>query len=800
MGSPAPLGAKPGVLAVAQTTNGTADAGSATVITVSAGEEIQLPITQEELAAATLEVVGDDLKITLADGRTFLLVGFVDAFDGVPPTFVTEGGAAVGAEELLAQLGQSLEDIQAAAGGAQAGTTAPNQQASFTPGPQQGLIGDLQDEGPVDPTALQYGLFEPLDEPLDFVEDDGSLPPLEWSIIPDGSVQEGEPVTYTVFYTGGTIQGGETILVTVNANNGGEPNGATENEDFTDLATVLTFTSGVTAQTVSVQTTDDTVLENNETYNVTIGVDPSRNHIVDGTADTTIVDQDQQTLQWRVDPDSSVIEGQAATYTVSYTGGTIDDNVTVLVTVNANNGAEPNGATENVDFTDLSTILTFTAGTTAQTVSIQTTDDTILENAETYNVTIAVSANQGQVADGTADTTIIDQDQQTLQWRIDPAESVIEGAAATYTVSYTGGTIDDNVTVLVTVNANNGSEPNGATENVDFTDLQTVLTFTAGTTAQTVSVQTTDDTVLENAETYNVTIAVSANQGTVVDGTADTTIVDQDQQTLQWRIDPDSSVFEGGAATYTVSYTGGTIDNDVTVLVTVNANSGAEPNGATEGQDFTDLQTVLSFTAGVTAQTVSVQTTDDTVLENAETYNVTIEVSGSQGQIADGTADTTIVDGDSNTLQWRIDPDSEVTEGQAATYTVSYTGGSIDDNVTVLVTVNANNGGEPNGATEGEDFTDLQTVLTFTAGTTAQTVSVQTTDDTVLENAETYNVTIDVSPAHGLISDGTADTTIVDQDQQTLQWRIDPAESVQEGAAATYTVSYTGGTIDNDVT
>ena len=72
-----------------------------------------------------------------------------------------------------------------------------------------------------------------------------------------------------------------------------------------------------------------------------------------------------------------------------------------------------------------------------------------------------------------------------MQWRIDPAESVIEGAAATYTVSYTGGTIDDNVTVLVTVNANNGSEPNGATEGQDFTDLATILTFTAGTTAQT---------------------------------------------------------------------------------------------------------------------------------------------------------------------------------------------------------------------------------------------------------------------------------------------------------------------------
>ncbi|MGE0307816.1 MAG: Calx-beta domain-containing protein, partial [Acidimicrobiia bacterium] len=358
------------------------------------------------------------------------------------------------------------------------------------------------------------------------------------------------------------------------------------------------------------------------------------------------IDQDQQTLQWKIDPDSSVVEGNVASYTVSYTGGTIDNDVTVLVTVNANNGAEPNGATQGVDFTDISTVLTFTSGVTARTVSVQTTNDTVLENAETYNVNIAVSSNQGQIVDGTANTTIIDQDQQTLQWRIDPDSSVLEGGVASYTVSYTGGTIDDNVTVLVTVNANNGSEPNGATQGVDFTDISTVLTFTSGVTARTVSVQTTNDTVLENAETYNVNIAVSSNQGQIVDGTANTTIIDQDQQTLQWKIDPDSSVVEGNVASYTVSYTGGTIDNDVTVLVTVNSNSGAGPNGAVQNTDFTDIATVLTFTNGVTARTVNVQTTNDTIVENAETYNVTIGLSANHGTIVDGTANTTIIDND----------------------------------------------------------------------------------------------------------------------------------------------------------
>ncbi|MGE3969177.1 MAG: VWA domain-containing protein, partial [Dongiaceae bacterium] len=116
-----------------------------------------------------------------------------------------------------------------------------------------------------------------------------------------------------------------------------------------------------------------------------------------------------------------------------------------------------------------------------------------------------------------------------------------EGGIASYTVSYTGGTIDDGVTVLVTVNANSGAGPNGAIQGTDFTDISTVLTFTNGVTARTVNVQTTDDTAVESAETYNVTIGLGTNHGTITDGTANTTIIDND----------DTSPI-GGAATATV--------------------------------------------------------------------------------------------------------------------------------------------------------------------------------------------------------------------------------------------------------
>jgi Ca2+-binding RTX toxin-like protein len=145
-------------------------AQSTTTITVTPGAEIAIPATADELSHAAFELQGADLKITLADGTEIILLGFADAFEGVPPHFVTEGGAAVSMDDLLADLGQTVEEIQAAAGGPQGGTEAPNQ-PTFTPGEGPSIIDSLIDKGPVDPTALQYVLREPIFHVLDLVQD-----------------------------------------------------------------------------------------------------------------------------------------------------------------------------------------------------------------------------------------------------------------------------------------------------------------------------------------------------------------------------------------------------------------------------------------------------------------------------------------------------------------------------------------------------------------------------------------------------------------------------------------------------
>src|SRR5690606_13458017 len=172
------------------------------------------------------------------------------------------------------------------------------------------------------------------------------------------------------------------------------------------------------------------------------------------------------------------------------------------------------------------------------------------------------------------------------------------------------------MTILVGANGGHDGSLNDAGAGTDYTALGTTLTFTGGgATAQTVSVATIGDTVVEGSEDYTVTIA-SPTAGTVATSQANTVIADDGDSTLlSWTIAGDSSVEEGGTASYTVSYTGASLAPGQTMTILVGSNGGYDGslNDAGAGTDYTALGTTLTFTGGgATAQTVSVATIDDT--------------------------------------------------------------------------------------------------------------------------------------------------------------------------------------------
>ncbi|MEX1108824.1 MAG: Calx-beta domain-containing protein, partial [Dongiaceae bacterium] len=445
---------------------------------------------------------------------------------------------------------------------------------------------------------------------------------------------------------------------------------------------------------------------------------------------------------WSIEGGESVVEGDDAIYTVSYTGAALAPGQTVTISVATAGGFDSslNDAEGGTDYTSLGTVLTFTGGgATAHTVVVSTIDDTVVEGSEDYTVTIS-NPETGTLGTSQANTIIDDDgDSSLLVWNVTGSSLVTEGGAAgAYTVSYTGASLAPGQTMTISVATAGGfdSSLNDAEGGTDYTALGTVLTFTGGgATAQTVAVSTIDDTVVEGSEDYTVTIA-DQSAGSINVSQANTIIEDQDGPSLVWHI------HGGGPA--------------VGPAPIVGVGGGGDDDGETPPPG-----------------------------------------DGDGGGDGDGDGDGG-GDGGSTAIVWSINGSNTVQEGGApASYTVSYTGTPLTAGQTALVTVGTGAGTNPfqPNATSGMDFGAVSTVLTFTAGTgTARTLSVSIVNDGTAEAEEDYSVTIS-GASTGELGNVRADTTIevdaVDGRPAPI-WSIAGSSVVDDGESAVYTVGYVG--------
>ncbi|MDE2719307.1 Calx-beta domain-containing protein [Candidatus Palauibacter polyketidifaciens] len=124
--------------------------------------------------------------------------------------------------------------------------------------------------------------------------------------------------------------------------------------------------------------------------------------------------------------------------------------------------------------------------------------------------------------------------------------------------------------------------------------------------------------------------------------------------------------------------------------------------------------------------------------------------------------------------------DASATEGRWIGFTVS-----LSEATSRTVTVAyATSGGT---ATSGTDFTPQSGTLTFTANQTEKPVAVATTEDTMVEEDETFTLTLS-SPTNATLGDATATGTIIDDDALTATFSDMPA--THTGAEFTFVLTF----------
>ena len=382
----------------------------------------------------------------------------------------------------------------------------------------------------------------------------------------------GEDITpntgeFTITRTGST-----TNSLTINYTISGTASGT----DYNSIASTVIIPAGQASTTVTVTPVNDTLIEGNETVILSLVDTASYDLGSPNTATVIIADNEAQNtiINLAVAP-ASVVENGATNlvYTFTRQGAT-----TSPLTVNYDVGGS---ATFNSDYTQTGAdsfsstkgTITFATGVSTATLTIVPTGDTILENNETVALTLASGTNYTIGTATTIISTIIDDDTPVITLSLAPITVAEDGTGnLVYTFTRSGNTstaLTVNYGVSSTATLNTDYVQTGA---ATFTSTAGSITFAAGASTATLTIDPTADTTVEPDETVALTLASGAGYAisttTTVAGTITNDDLSSGQPTTAWtRLLGSSSSDYGLAVTtgsdgsiYLRGYTAGDLD------------------------------------------------------------------------------------------------------------------------------------------------------------------------------------------------------------------------------------------------
>ncbi|WP_409297441.1 retention module-containing protein [Pseudomonas sp. KCJK8993] len=349
------------------------------------------------------------------------------------------------------------------------------------------------------------------------------------SLSATGTVAEGGSIVYTA-----TLSNAAGTPVTVTLNNGA----------------VITIAAGKTTGTVTVAAPADDVYIDAGKVNASISGATGGNFeklVTDTTPAVTNVTDTIDTTSVSITGSASVVEGQAASYTVSLTHPAQTE-VTLKISYSGT-------ATDGSDFTGVYTVK-IPAGASSATFNVATIDDKITESTENFVVKIdsATGGNFEKLVvsgtNGSVTTSIIDNDAPPV---IDLDANNSSGATgADYKVTFTEGTSGPGVSIadtdlsitdpdstmltgatIVLTNRqpgdslNLGNSVNGITINANSKDGSITLTLSGNATLADYMQQIKNITFTNNSEdpsTTPRTITVTVTDGSNYSNVATTTV------------------------------------------------------------------------------------------------------------------------------------------------------------------------------------------------------------------------------------------------------------------------------------
>jgi Ca2+-binding RTX toxin-like protein len=445
-------------------------------------------------------------------------------------------------------------------------------------------------------------------------------------------------LVYTFTRTGPT-----TSALTVNYSIAGTADATDYTGATAGTGKTLTFAAGSSTATLIIDPTADTLFENNETVALTLATGTGYTIGTTTAVTGTITNDDTPTITLAVTPTSVTEDGTTnLVYTFTRTGAT-----TSALTVNYSIA----GTADATDYTGATAgtgkTITFAAGSSTATLTIDPTADTLFENNETVALTLATGTGY-TVGTTTAVTgTITNDDTPTITLAVAPTSVTEDGTGnLVYTFTRTGLT-----TSTLTVNY-------GITGTADATDYTgatpgtgKTITFAANSATATLTIDPTADTTIEANDTVALTLATGTGYTIGTPAAVTGTITNDDQQiTLGVNL---SGISEESTSNFVYTFTRtGLIANSLAVNFTVGGTATFNTDYAQTGANsFSATTGILTFAAGASTATITLNPTSDTTVEPDELINLTLAAGtgytiGTTGAIA-----TTIINDDGTRRQ-----------------------------------------------------------------------------------------------------------------------------------------------------
>ncbi len=469
--------------------------------------------------------------------------------------------------------------------------------------------------------------------------------------------ENGTPVTaITVTRTGGSIG---AVRATINLTNGT----AIAPSDYNNTPITISFADGEITKTVSIPIVNDNLIEGNETVNLTL-TNPTNGATIgtQNTATLTIVDNDTSpgklisenlpiasytaSNSWTSQGlPSMAFDGIASTgwNAANFASQWIEVDLGqeyYLYSIQLGIAQKPSGdTTHEVWVSNQSISNSYTGATLAKTFQGFTDHGQWLES----DFSNSTKGRYVQVKTVSSPSWIAWTEIQiygepflpTITLAVSPTSVLEDGTTnLVYTFTRTGATTNALTVNYGITGTANTSDYTGATPGTGKT-----ITFAAGASTATLTIDPTADTIIESDETVALTLATGTGY-TVGTTTAVTgTITNDDFPSIN--LSANQTIVEGNTDPQNVTYTV-TLSSTSTQTITVQY---ATANGtAIAGSDYTSTSGTLTFNPGVTSQVINIPILNDSLNEANETFSLTLNSPTNASLGTSQTVTTTISD------------------------------------------------------------------------------------------------------------------------------------------------------------